>query len=527
MDILGGLVRLDQRGQLPVPWFNRPGLGLASGSIVHLGLIPSQMGTTVPPEIIVTPLNIDRWSSTMVLTIDFIERSGSLLNILQSISSSFNIALAESVTLHQRKTHRVSLVLESKDPDQGRDYAQRQKMLNAARSLIDTIKNRAEYQGAEFFFVDLDTILSKTRQDWTHPHAPPAFEMQNTTSIDQGLIDYTPIRRRLESNYRNKKDQTYDFDRVVISSDTECRLIRYLFPKKGAFEARITAVDQPNTLVVITEVLHSLGYNILLSRLSRSRPGMYGRSVFVAICEPKSFNEDKYSEQQYISFVSKQIESAFDPTSHAVDPSPGSPVKPQISPALEISLAGPVSLGRSSVQAAQPQNAFRHKGRQDIVVQRELMLYVPSYGRSDRKIIFLSYQKEFQETRDGNHFLTSVIHEIETAGFEVYDGFERPRQLQDRQPADARARMWLADAAIFVALNKDGAGLMSSNQFIEWGYIFGQCKPYEVITMSSYENTIRPFMMPDTSFITLNSMTIADVTNVMSSIRTVLARIRP
>src|SRR6185295_2988655 len=127
MEILAGLVNLNPNSNiLPVPWYNRPALGLISNTEVHIGVVKASAGKpTAPPDIIVTPLVTARLRSMVSVTVDLDEKPGALFEALSLIQERFNIALAESVTVDQRTKHRITLVLEPSpgylDDDNGKD----------------------------------------------------------------------------------------------------------------------------------------------------------------------------------------------------------------------------------------------------------------------------------------------------------------------------------------------------------------------------------------------------------------------
>jgi hypothetical protein len=68
MEILAGLIKLSSPSLLPAPWYNRPALGLISGTPVEVALIESAANihshspseAVVPPDIIVTPLKVSK-----------------------------------------------------------------------------------------------------------------------------------------------------------------------------------------------------------------------------------------------------------------------------------------------------------------------------------------------------------------------------------------------------------------------------------------------------------------------------------
>lgn len=112
VEILAGLVRLDEGFSLPAPWFNRPSLGMNTYTIVDIAVLQGIAGVEAPPDIIVTPLRTGNLRCTSAVTIDVGERPGAIYDVLTLVSRDINIALAETVTIDQRGQHRISLILE-------------------------------------------------------------------------------------------------------------------------------------------------------------------------------------------------------------------------------------------------------------------------------------------------------------------------------------------------------------------------------------------------------------------------------
>jgi len=142
---------------------------------------------------------------------------------------------------------------------------------------------------------------------------------------------------------------------------------------------------------------------------------------------------------------------------------------------------------------------------QEITAQREFRGYLDKYNTT-KKTVFISYRDALNQITHGSTLLNTVIREIENCGAIVYDGFTRPFELEDDDAADVRARMWMASACIFFAHDEGGAGDFSDNQLIEWGYIYGQGKPWAVIVRSNEVTKLGHFMVPGRAFITYKTL---------------------
>ena len=93
----------------------------------------------------------------------------------------------------------------------------------------------------------------------------------------------------------------------------------------------------------------------------------------------------------------------------------------------------------------------------------------------------------------------------------VFDGFDRPAPLKDDDSADARARMWMASACIFVASGpgserRQVADGLSEPQLIEWGYFHGQAKPWTIVVRHGQTKNVKNFMISDRSFTTYKDL---------------------
>jgi hypothetical protein len=477
MEILAGLVQLNKPGLLPAPWFNRPSLGLVTNTPVRVGVLKATDPTEAPPDIIVTPLRTDRLHCTASVIIDLKERTGAVYQALSQVGQIFNIALAETVTIDQRTRHRITLILEPTDPYTGRSLTENAEYSDHLAKFEERIRS-------------LDGCISFSSNFVVDENT--RFERQETSVVEYGSIDCNSIRDWLVPRYVDKFKDRFDFSRVIVSSSADGRFIRYIFPKRGVFEATVSHLDKPTALVQISSVFHNLEHNILLSRLSRSmKKPRQGKSIYVAICEPMNPPSAINHPSQYATDIANRIIQKLDDCD------------PDYQFALE---NGRVSLGARIDTVAYPYRHGIDPGVREISAQDELRTYFGQYKLEGKKAIFLSYTKALKSTHAGSALQKHVIEHIEKSGAIVFDGYSLPRPLHNDLAADVRARMWLASAAIFFAYDKDQSGNLSENQWIEWGYIYGQGKPWAVIVRDGEESKVKHFMTPDVSFITYRNL---------------------
>ena len=229
MEILAGLVRLIERNVLPAPWFNRPSLGLVTNTPVNIGVLKAAHPTDAPPDIIVTPLRTDRMHYTTSVVIDLKERPGAVYEVLNQLQKDFNIALAETVTIDQRTRHQITLLLEPPEFYDGIsnvEIERHQERLLSLRSSVEKLQG-------------FDRFTSNPAIDQN-----TEFEFQATSVVDQGMIACRTIRDWILRKYVGDFKDRFDFSRVVVSSSADGRFIRYIFPKRGVFEATVSHLER-------------------------------------------------------------------------------------------------------------------------------------------------------------------------------------------------------------------------------------------------------------------------------------------
>jgi hypothetical protein len=505
MEILAGLINLVDDDHLPAPWFNRPSLGLQSNTAVELGVLKSTENSNAPPDIIVTPLQTGIMHYTVSVIVDFTERPGVVYDVLKKISTKFNIALAETVTINQRSQHRVTFVLEYPDFQQG---------VTKSRSR-EFDRNLSELESA---MKTIDGYIDGSYSTWRVMGANTAFEKITSSTVDQGLIKCREIRRHFKQKYAEKFAQEFNFDAVVVSSSADGRFIRYITPKQGTFEVTVSHKDIPGSLDQVSRALHKLDYNILLSRLSRSvgtEPAP-GTSTYVAVCEPP---------QQNTSASNSDITA----------------IREEISEKLEACQAKYQLILKSLTRGTTPERiAFPYRtGKmphvREIHAPRDFRSYLYDgalkEALSEKKAVFVSYQNPDSNSGVHQKLNTAIYEEIEKPGMVVFDGFSKPHPVRDSQ--EVRARMWMASAAIFVVrdtpmgMRNLGSGRgrrseakgLSAEQLAEWGMIYGQGKPWFVICQEGVENEVKQFMIPETPFITykdINTLSINELRKQMA-----------
>ena len=434
------------------------------------------------------------------MVIDLEERTGAVCEALNEVQNIFNIALAETVTIDQRTSHRITLILEPPFNTVTMDHlsSEYKRKVREFRREVERFKERVS--GIKGFITATSSAVVDEKAN---------FERQETSTIRYGSIDFTTIRDWLARTYVKQFEDRFDFSRVIVSSSAEGRFIRYIFPKKGVFEATVSHLDVPTALAQISSVFHNLKYNILLSRLSRSKGDTPAqeKSIYVAVCEPLEALSPITDHGQYYSNIAAKISQRLD----------------ECKAGYQFVLAnGRVSSGAKIDRVAYPYRHGIDPGSMEILAPPDLRPYLDHYRLpANKRSVFISYRKGLRTSSEGEALVNTVISKIEAAGAAVYDGFSLPDVLKNDDAADIRARMWMASAAVFFAI-KDEEGGLSANQLVEWAFMYGQGKPWAVIVRTGEEQKLGHFMIPDRSFITFPDLrspaTIADIAERISKV---------
>jgi predicted amino acid-binding ACT domain protein len=170
-----------------------------------------------------------------------------------------NIALAETVKLEKGDLHQVSLICEPTSDEQD------------VLKQITRIKNELKTSGFELQVKRLPPL--------------PELAWNRAGQVEHGWVKGVKWTEEISSKYSRTVEKA-DLKRVVVSADTESRVLRYVFPRCGAMTVSIKHADEPGALAEITKALRSCSLNILSAFLRRGG----GRGLdaeLVAVCEPE------------------------------------------------------------------------------------------------------------------------------------------------------------------------------------------------------------------------------------------------
>ena len=436
MEIMGGLVNLEHHNILPIPWFMRSHLGLETGSKVWFAATePAKRGRL--PDILVSPLDPRHFHNITAVTLSNTEAVGTLADVLVHIRPPINIALADSVTLETRSQHRINLVLEQAQGSKLKDF-------NARRT--EFVRRFSPAPNEPDYGLFASTIYNNKIK---------LFGVKRT-EIREGMVNIGDLLERIADKHP-KLSEAYDYSKLVVSSNPDQRLIRYVIPRKGVITLRIPHEDAPGVLHRVVKGIADNNYNILCSRLSRARSSVENCSTFVGECEP---SDGSISPEELLRKLT----------------------------ADDAIYNGTVQNGVAAKDTVYPKpagslNVRPHKKyRPDIVSMRKEL--------SGAKPLFVS--RRFVELKDGTSLeirdlYLRVLEEVrigaEIAGWKAV---EAPPNRPDGEIDQAvYPALWLSQAFLILAFFEDGQGKLSPNQAMELGFARGQNKPTAILIETS------------------------------------------
>jgi len=432
MEIMGGLIKLSKQNILPIPWFMRAHLGLETGSKIWYAVTkPVKPGRL--PDIIVSPLDPRNFRDITTVTLSYVEGIGTLADVLDNIRPPVNIALADSVTLERRDIHRINLVVERAQGGRMEDYQEK----------------RSEFI-RRFSF-------APGEPDYGLSHSPiygddlAVFSGAIRTKVMEGQINVGHVLDGIAEAHRAIAGQ-YDFSKVVVSSNPDQRLIRYIIPRKGVVTLRVPHEDVPRVLHSVVKGIADHKYNILCSRLSRAKSRREDSSTFVAECEPigrgpnpaKLLKDLTSNEQIYLGTYHDGVSAK-----EVLYPKP----------------AGSVNIRPHTKYRDDIKNmAKKLKGKKSMFLSRRFVEL-----KTEDAGIKADYLGVLQEIRCG----------AQMANWEAQEA--PPNKTDDLIDQAVFPALWLSQAILVLAFFEDGSGQVSLNQAMELGFGRGQNKPTAIL----------------------------------------------
>jgi hypothetical protein len=208
----------------------------------------------------VSALDINKWDNTLRLDCTHDDGLGVIANLMEAVLP-LNVALAETVTTETGKEHHATLICEDRGTQNVKDAIPRIKEVLTKRG---------------FRNINIDPFLSPVR-------LPILKSCQHV--VKQGWLRGVEFAQWIKEHHHPAKQNSVDLERAVVSADTENRLLRFVFPYRGAKTIKIPHSDRPGALRRIFHEFAGCHLNVL-SALLRRGGQKSGYAELLAVCEP-------------------------------------------------------------------------------------------------------------------------------------------------------------------------------------------------------------------------------------------------
>ena len=453
MQILGDLINLPEPPHLPIPWWHRASLGLAHDTWVHLALIDSavQSGRRPVGDLVVSVLNPYDWHRMIRVTAWRKESPGVVADLMGAVPP-LNIALAESVLLEEGQNFYGFLVLE-----QFRDTEETLAEAMPNNALFDDFENRLKKNKFDYHQKKLREQKLKVR--WS------SYE-----KVDHGWLNTEKWKYEIEEQYSKKDLENIDLTKIVVSADTERRVLRYTFPKRGAMTLRVEHRDRPGALGYIAQAITDSGLNILSGILQRggAKPK---HALLAAVCEP---TRQDLSRDSIELLINKKLK--------------------EIAPRYEIDHRVSYGLNpKSIVYVKHPDQLMVNlpSTLQDKICQ------IKSKWPSKHGIpVFISHPVYVSKRSRQNMILDVVKETLIENGCIPVDAPPLPTHPDQIAYIEVRSRLWACKACIILggARPRAAGTALTRSMAHEWGYMEGQGKPTLLLVPGrQYQQAVRDF----------------------------------
>lgn len=422
-----------RRGALPLPWYHRAPLGLMSGTPVHVALQPPKERPF--GDLIVSVVNPENWPYVSEVSASREDEPGVLADVYKA-APPLNIVFAEAVTVDSGSRHDARLLLE---PFYRHHEESDDEVEAAAKEQIERLKaslRELKFRDPEDHRIHPDRV----KPDW-----------MDIGSIKLGWVQVDGMAEAIEQQAEGVPEAaSYDLDTAVISADTERRILRYVFPRKGAVSVSVEHSDRPGALGQIAGALADNKLNILSSLLRRGSATAYKAEVVVVV-EPFEGGVDQ-----------GEVES------RAHDALSGLDVELRVN----ADISGPVG----SDEVLYPRRPHEIAVRPSIALEAEIRA-IRDELPAGKVPIFIS--RRFVDL--GDNYSREVVEELKEvlAQYGCVAVEAKPRGGDDSTAPDAvKARMWASDAAILLVISTPAdKHQFSVNLAHECGFMQGQGKP--------------------------------------------------
>jgi hypothetical protein len=430
MQVLGDLIRLPGSGDLPLPWWHRAPLGMMHKTNVFAAL--TEPGSRGCSDLLISAIDPAKWRATVRLDVQADDAAGVLNSVFSSVSN-LNVALAEAATIYANnpeRIHEATLFCE----------AERESDIGKVEEQYPTVGR------------------------WHRPRFPRYVWTQSVT-VDWGWVR-DPDWRAAMHDLKLRSDRDIDLSTAVVSADTRQRVLRYVFPRIGAFWLEVEHRDQPRTLVAITRAITECDVNVL-SALIRRGGARHGNATLVAVCEPLKGKD---------ASVGSEVRAALRDLAAR-------------KPDLRIDCSEPRSARECDEALLYPRHpssvvAYPPKNLVAVIQARRREL-----GRNGLKPVFISCRFLNNELLDNARKTletTLRLHGCEPVYARITPGHS-PRSLDD-----VDATMWACVAAIVLVVRLPGKeDVISKNMTQEYGFMRGQGKPLLLLVDKEASDMVR------------------------------------
>lgn len=433
MQVIGDLIKFgDSLATLPLPWWHRAPLGLQSKTWCYVYLMESDRRPL--GDLVVSVLDPHKLTETMAVQCERGDEPGVVTAAIDAAKNT-NIALAESVTIESGTTHEVTLICESIGQPQ-----------------LDAVENRLKEAG---FSITMVRRYDVREPVWTR-----------RVEVKSGWIEEPDLPPAIAEKYSdNARFEDIDLTKAVVSADTSSRLLRFVFPFRGARSIKVEHRDTPGAMRSVTQVFFKHDLN-LLSLLLRRGGAKAGNAILIAACEPKRHRHDPDELYEKVMQDIANLPSKF-------------------------MAKAEISVGQNAAATISPRVPWT-------VVARVPRLLLPKVKEErtavapGRTPVFFS--RRFVNDRRSKALARAVRKALKQSGCEILEA--TPGEDVHESTLiflEVSAKMWVAEAGVVFVTSLADADALGKNLPHEFGFLQGQGKPILLLVEGGSADALRPW----------------------------------
>lgn len=417
---------------IPLPWYHRAPLGFLSGTPVHVALQRPRLRPF--GDLLISVVDPANWRYVSEVTAWRADERGVLADVYKA-APPLNIVFAEAVTIDSGSRHDAHLVLEPFHPDLDEQKVE-QDVQEGMREIQERLRlghfnasdGRPYEDAGELAWMDVGTL-------------------------SLGWAQVAGWREALAEQALAPEADRYDRTVAVVSADTSRRVLRYVFPRRGAVTVRIEHSDRPGAMGAIATAIAERPLNVLSALLRRGSAPPY-KAELVVVVEPTDATTDEEEVAARATGALKHMPVELRVRTERLEPvDPSDPDEAVLYPRRP---------GEIAVRPSRPMAAAIR------VVRQELP--------RDRYPVFIS--RRFTEAFDPHsRRIAAVLRRI------LLENGCVPVEATPQPGADigasddVKARMWASRAAILLVTATPEEPQFSLNLAHECGFMQGQGKP--------------------------------------------------